>query len=527
MTMETTLPTTSTRHARHGTPQAMALDDVRRIGGLSRIVDRDIEILRMNLVQIHHGRYDTRSIAWERLESAWQTVRTELTDDNASGPRNENDSPANGATGAVAEVAAPVAVVPAVQSTPQPRSLLRWPREVARRVELRNAGLKIRTLVSDAAAAGSKHVIAGWRRLHDLFKRRVQSVPSVRSVIGDKWQTWRAARSATTQVESPVDVIAVDPLASHKIEPANVTYHGNGSVSAAHHGPGAFSATVLEASAHARLESAREKVKSKLVLVESSPGTIRADSSVRALDEPATSPDLPFAVKPLPWVLGALSPVISSRTMMMHHGSHYSRLIESANRLVRNHRNLVGKTPLEILRWARTHASGTELLATASEAWNHSIYWESLTPATTRPSGELRKVLFRMFGDFSDFADQFALAGASHVGSGWLWLTANRRKQLRILTTSNVDCPEGRGGQICLLAIDLWEHAYFLDHQNRRREYLDALIDRRLDWEFAEQRFRLALQPDKPARPKSSDRTGDRKRTRHPRQKRKAAASRR
>jgi hypothetical protein len=174
MTMETTLPTTSTRHARHGTPQAMALDDVRRIGGLSRIVDRDIEILRMNLVQIHHGRYDTRSIAWERLESAWQTVRTELTDDNGSGPRNENDSPANGATGAVAEVAATVAVVPAVQSAPQPRSLLRWPREVARRVELRNAGLKIRTLVSDAAAAGSKHVIAGWRRLHDLFKRRVQ-----------------------------------------------------------------------------------------------------------------------------------------------------------------------------------------------------------------------------------------------------------------------------------------------------------------------------------------------------------------
>ena len=190
---------------------------------------------------------------------------------------------------------------------------------------------------------------------------------------------------------------------------------------------------------------------------------------------------MPFAVKPLPWVLGALSPVISSRTMMMHHGSHYSQCIESANRLARDHKNLAGKTPLEIVRWAREHARGTELHSTASEAWNHSFYWECLTPQKKRPSGELRTALYRTFGDFSNFADKFALAGATHVGSGWLWLTANSRKQVRILTTSDADCPEARG-HTCLLAIDLWEHAYYLDHQNRRREYLDALIDRRLDW---------------------------------------------
>jgi Fe-Mn family superoxide dismutase len=131
-----------------------------------------------------------------------------------------------------------------------------------------------------------------------------------------------------------------------------------------------------------------------------------------------------------------------------------------------------------------------------------------------------------MFGDFSNFADKFALAGATHVGSGWLWLTANSRKQVRILTTSDADCPEARG-HTCLLAIDLWEHAYYLDHQNRRREYLDALIDRRLDWEFAEQRFRLVLQRETQARRKTSFRAGDRKRSRHPKQQRKAATSRR
>jgi superoxide dismutase len=112
------------------------------------------------------------------------------------------------------------------------------------------------------------------------------------------------------------------------------------------------------------------------------------------------------------------------------------------------------------------------------------------------------------------------------VGSGWLWLTANSRKQVRILTTSDADCPEARG-HTCLLAIDLWEHAYYLDHQNRRREYLDALIDRRLDWEFAEQRFRLVLQPESQAQRKISSRAGDRKRSRNPKQQRKAATSRR
>ena len=151
----------------------------------------------------------------------------------------------------------------------------------------------------------------------------------------------------------------------------------------------------------------------------------------------------------------------------------------------------------------------------ASEAWNHSFYWNCLTPVKKRPNGELGKAIDRMFGDYSHFADSFALAGATHVGSGWLWLTANGRKQLRILTTSGADCPEARG-HTCLLAIDLWEHAYYLDHQNRRREYLDALIDRKLDWDFAEQRFCHVLKRDLEGRRKTSSQARDRKSNRYP-----------
>ena len=573
--MATTLPAESTQHARHGVQKAMAFDHVQRIGGLSRIVDRDIEILKMNLEQLHNDRDGVRSRAWERLESAWETVRSELADDGASSPLTEDVSPGNGAAVAAAEVdapmtEAPMAAVPTVPLARRPRNwvtgvlgpavssrtrqVVRWAREPARRAELRAATLKFWSFVRSAALTGAKHASNGWCGLQGVVRRQAHSLESTWSRLEGNWQGWKAARSPSAEIDAWAGAIEVDSLAGHAtallppadapaadlphtgsdlatiaqiVEPEDATHRGNGSMNLAHGDPGGAYGPAWEGSAQARLESAKETVKSKLALTESAARPILVASTMPQVDEPTTSsPDVPFVLKPLPWVLGALSPVISARTMMMHHGSYYSQCIESANRLSRDHKKLAGKNPLEIVRWAREHARGTELLATASEAWNHSFYWQCLTPAKKRPSGELRKALFGMFGDFANFADKFALAGATHVGSGWLWLTANSRKQVRILTTPDADCPEARG-HTCLLAIDLWEHAYYLDHQNRRREYLDALIDRRLDWEFAEQRFRLVLQREAPARRKTSTRAGDRKRSRHPKQQRKSATSRR
>jgi len=540
--MATTLPAESTQHARNGAPKSLAVEYVQRIGGLSRIVDRDIEILKMNLVQLNDGRYEARSSAWERLESAWETVRTELADESASSPLTGDVSPGNGAAVAAAEVDASTAVVPTVPLalraqnwvtgvlgpaiSSRTRQVVRWSCEPARRAELRAAALKVRSFVSSAALAGAKQVSNGWCALQGVVRRQAESLESTWSRLEgkwqSKWQTWKATRSQSADIEAWAGAIEVDSMAGYaialpppdvapaadlpntgsdlatfaqKVEPADVTHRGNGSTN--------------------------------LALIEDASRPILATSTRPQLDEPTTSSlDVPFVLKPLPWVLGALSPVISARSMMLHHGSHYSQCIESANRLSREHKKLAGKNALEIVRWAREHARGTELLTTASEAWNHTLYWQCLTPEKKRPNGELRKALDRMFGDFSNFADKFALAGATHVGSGWLWLIANSRKQVRILTTSGADCPEARG-HTCLLAIDLWEHAYYLDHQNRRREYLDALIDRRLDWEFAEQRFRLVLQREPPTRRKTSSRAGDRKRSRHPKPQRKAATSRR
>ncbi len=509
--MATTLPAESTKHSRNGAQKAMAFDHAQRIDGLSRIVDRDIEILKMNLEQLHDSREEGRSSAWERLESAWETVRSELADDSASSPLVGEVSPGNSAPVAAAEVDARIAVVPTVPLvlrvlnwvtgvlgpaiSSRIRQAVRWSREPARRAELRAAALKVWSFLSSAALAVAKHVSNAWYGLQGFVKQ---------------WQTWRAARSQSAEIEASAGAIEFDALAAYAtalLPPDDTPTPDLPNASSDLVTGGAY-CTAWEESAH------------------SAARPILATSSMAQLDEPATSSqDMPFVLKPLPWVLGALAPVISSKTMM-HHGAYYSQCIESANRLSRDHKKLAGKNPLDIVRWAREHARGTELLSTASEAWNHSFYWQCLTPGKKRPNGELLKALDRMFGDFSNFADKFALAGATHVGSGWLWLTANSRKQVKILTTSGAYCPEACG-HTCLLAIDLWEHAYYLDHQNRRREYLDALIDRRLDWDFAEQRFRLVLQPATQGRRKTSFRAGDLNRSRRRKQQRKAAISRR
>jgi len=518
--MATEMPADSTQHSRNGAQNVMPVDHLQRIGGLSRIVDRDIEILKMN-VRLHDGQDGAWSSAWERLESAWETVRSELTDDSAPVTLTGEVSPGNGAAAAEAEVDAPITLVPTVPVAPRPLDWFtevlrpafstrtaqvgRWSRDPARRAELRTAALKVWRFASSAPLAGAKHASNAWCGLQR----------SIESGLKGKWRTWKAARSQSTQTSNLARF-------TQKAEPADVTHRGNGSTHLAQGDSGGVCSTAWEEGAQLRMESAIETAKSRLALIESASRPIGARGAMTQLDELTTSSaEMPFVLQPLPWILGALSPVISSRTIKLH-GSYHAQCVGSANRLSREHKMLAGKNSLEIVRWALEHARGTELLSTASEAWNHSFYWQCLTPWKKRPSGELGKALDRRFGNFSNFADKFALAGATHVGSGWLWLTANNRMQVRIMTTRDADCPEARG-HTCLLGIDLWEHAYYLDHQNRRREYLDALIDRRLDWEFAEQRFSLVLQREPQARRKTSSRTGERKRSSPHKQRRKAA----
>lgn len=198
-----------------------------------------------------------------------------------------------------------------------------------------------------------------------------------------------------------------------------------------------------------------------------------------------------FTLPALPWSMEALSPVISSQTLQIHHEQHHAAYVDTANRLMQDCAELAGKSALEIVRWAALADGQAALSNAASQAWNHCFQWQSLSPQKHRPKGRLRDALEREFGGYARFANEFASAGVQQFGSGWLWLTLDDARRVRIHATANADSPAARG-EHCLLTIDLWEHAYHIDHQNRRREYLDAVIDRRLNWEFAHENFIVA-----------------------------------
>ena len=549
----------------NGAPPASAADGVVRIGDLSRIVEHDIKVLKTNLAQSHYGRErdEIWEGAWARLESAWEIVRSELADGETSTTLTET-SRASSATDAGVPVEEPTAALPTVPGMlkPLPSPMGMWASasysramQVVRwgRTRTRELSVIFTSNAHQFASASATHL--GKARLWLLAngRRQVKVWQDASSRLESEWMTVRrklagyktpkpltevatppnGAMSVALRVDRPMatfpTALAIDRNVSRILKPDIRILR---TIPAKYRSGLEHGATCENV--HGRLENAMETMRSRLAdgkmpasMTEVAFSGRRATAARSQVEEPvATSLTPPFVVKPLPWVLGALSPVISSRTMQMHHGCHHAQCIELANRLAGEHEELVGKSSLEIVRWARQHARDKELLTAASDAWNHAFFWQSLTPWKKRPSGDLRRALDRAFGDFTSFAEKFALAGAAHLGSGWLWLVANRRKQVRILTTSDTDCPEARG-HACLLAIDLWEHAYYFDHQNRRREYLEAVIDRRLDWEFAEHRYRLAAERATPAARATLPRPGTRKRGRHHKRLRKPATSRR
>jgi superoxide dismutase, Fe-Mn family len=546
----------------NGAPPASAADGVVRIGDLSRIIEHDIEVLKTNLAQSHYGRErdEIWEGAWARLESAWETVRSELADGETSTTLTETPL-ASSATDAGVPVEEPTATSPTVPvmlkalpwsmgtwasvSYSRAMQVVRWGRERTGEVSVTFTSFAHKFTSTGAThlgkarlwllANGRRQVKAwqdAWWRLESVWVRRKLAGNKTPKPLIEVATPPNGAMSVALKVDRPMTTfpaLAIDRNVSRILKPDIRILR----TIPAKYRSGLEREATCE-NVHGRLENAMETMRSRLAdgkmpasMTEVAFSGRRATAARSQVEEPvATSLTPPFVVKPLPWVLGALSPVISSRTMQMHHGCHHAQCIELANRLSGEHEELVGKSSLEIVRWARQHARDKELLTAASDAWNHAFFWQSLTPWKKRPSGDLRRALDRAFGDFTNFAEKFASAGAAHLGSGWLWLVANRRKQVRILTTSDTDCPEARG-HACLLAIDLWEHAYYFDHQNRRREYLEAVIDRRLDWEFAEHRYRLATERATPAARVTLSRPGSLKRGRHHKRQRKPATSRR
>jgi len=188
---------------------------------------------------------------------------------------------------------------------------------------------------------------------------------------------------------------------------------------------------------------------------------------------------LHFDLPPLPYPEDALAPVISAETLSLHHGKHHKKYIDTMNQLLEQE-HVQGRTLEDVVR-----SSKGKLFNNAAQAWNHDFYWKSLSPKSAAPSGAMRQRLERDFGSYESFCDKFAAAADGQFGSGWAWLI-DKNGKLEVVATADADTPMAHGAR-CLLALDVWEHAYYVDYRNQREKYVQGVIEKRLNWAFAEQ----------------------------------------
>lgn len=190
-----------------------------------------------------------------------------------------------------------------------------------------------------------------------------------------------------------------------------------------------------------------------------------------------------FTLPPLPYAESALAPVISANTLGFHYAKHHTAYVDKLNELVRG--TEFENEPLERVILATAGASEkTGIFNNAAQAWNHTFYWNSLKRAGGgRPTGQIAQRIESDLGGYEQFRKDFANAAVTQFGSGWAWLVLDGGK-LKLVKTSNAEVPFTKG-QIPLLTVDVWEHAYYLDYQNRRPDYANAVIDKLLNWDFA------------------------------------------
>jgi len=186
---------------------------------------------------------------------------------------------------------------------------------------------------------------------------------------------------------------------------------------------------------------------------------------------------LHFNLPPLPYAQDALAPVLSAETLKLHHGKHHKKYIDTMNQLLEKE-PVAGSSLEDVVR-----NSKGKLFNNAAQAWNHDFYWHSLAPQRQRPAGALLRRIEQDFGSYERFADAFGKAAIGQFGSGWAWLV-EKDGRLEVLATGNADTPMAHGVR-CLLTLDVWEHAYYVDYRNERERYVSAILDR-LNWEFAE-----------------------------------------
>ena len=188
----------------------------------------------------------------------------------------------------------------------------------------------------------------------------------------------------------------------------------------------------------------------------------------------------------LPYPADALEPHISARTLEFHHGKHHKAYVDKLNAAIAG-TNYEGQTLETIIAASRT-AADMGVFNNAAQVWNHTFLWSSMSPnGGGGPAGALAEEVDARFGDLAGFQKEFKAAALGQFGSGWTWLVC-KAGELDIISTGNAETPR-TDDTVPLLTLDVWEHAYYLDYQNKRDAYIDTYLSKLVNWEFAVQNY--------------------------------------
>jgi len=193
----------------------------------------------------------------------------------------------------------------------------------------------------------------------------------------------------------------------------------------------------------------------------------------------------PIALPPLPWPENALDPVISANTISFHYGKHHKTYVDTVNKMIAE--TEFADLPLEkIVRATAGKADKSGIFNNAAQAWNHTFYWNSLrAKGGGEPPSVLKHKIEEAFGSVDACKKELSAAAVSQFGSGWAWLVLDSSSgKLKVVKTANAETPITQGLKP-LVTIDVWEHAYYLDYQNKRADHVNAVLDKLINWEFA------------------------------------------
>ncbi len=200
-----------------------------------------------------------------------------------------------------------------------------------------------------------------------------------------------------------------------------------------------------------------------------------------------------YELPPLPYSYDALEPHMSARTLEFHHDKHHAKYVNQYNQLVQD-AGMADRSIEEVIKATYNDSSKTGLFNNAAQAWNHTFFWNCMSPNSSgSPSGALADKIKEDFGDIDTFKQEFKQAGATQFGSGWAWLVLDNNGKLKVTKTPNAINPIALG-ETPLLTCDVWEHAYYLDYQNRKPDFIDAFLNNLVNWEFVAQQMESARQ---------------------------------